>query len=106
MASVRRVILILALLLWGGDWSLLHAQIGGGALTGTVSDQTGQAVPGAVVTATSLATNQSRSSVTSKDGGYVFQGLAPGAYRLHVELTGFRPLTREGVGLATGETVR
>ena len=83
-----------------------HAQIGGGALTGTVSDQTGQAVPGAVVTATSLATNQSRSSVTSEDGGYVFQGLAPGAYRLHVELTGFRPLTREGVGLATGETVR
>ena len=25
---------------------------------------------------------------------------------MHVELTGFRPLTREGVGLATGETVR
>ena len=29
-------------LLSGGDWSLLSAQIGGGALTGTVSDQTGR----------------------------------------------------------------
>ena len=77
MAGVQRAILIVALLLWGGDWSLLSAQIGGGALTGTVSDQTGQAVPGAVVTATSLATNQSRSSVTSDDGGYVFQGSHP-----------------------------
>ena len=30
----------------------------------------------------------------------------PGAYRVRVELSGFRPLVREGVRLATGETVR
>ncbi len=32
--------------------------------------------------------------------------LAPGDYRLDVELAGFKPLRREGVRLATGETVR
>ena len=33
-------------------------------------------------------------------------GLAPGAYRLRLELDGFRSVTREGIRLATGETVR
>ena len=37
---------------------------------------------------------------------YFVAGLAPGAYRVRVELSGFRPLTREGIRLATGETVR
>ena len=77
MAGVRRAILIVALLLSRGDWSLLSAQIGGGALTGTVSDQTGQAVPGAVVTATSVATNQSRSSVTAATAAIRFRGSHP-----------------------------
>ena len=39
-------------------------------------------------------------------GIYVVQGLAPGAIVCEIELTGFRPLTRDGVRLATGETIR
>ena len=30
----------------------------------------------------------------------------PGVYRVSVELGGFRPLTRDGLRVATGETVR
>ena len=37
---------------------------------------------------------------------YVVPGPGPGLYRVRVELSGFRPLTRDGIRLATGETVR
>ena len=83
-----------------------HAQIGASALTGIVRDPRGAAVPGAAVTAVAADTNLPRTAVTGPAGDYVIQGLAPGAYRLDVELRGFKPLTREGVRVATGETVR
>ena len=82
------------------------AQIGAGALAGHVVDQAGAAVPGATVTVTAVGTSLSRTVVTGQTGGYVVPGLAPGSYQIRVELSGFRPLTREGIRLATGETVR
>lgn len=86
--------------------STASAQVGGAALTGDVVDQAGTPVPGATVTVAAVATGASRTTVTNADGGFVVTGLAPGRYRVRVELAGFRPLTREGVELATGETVR
>jgi hypothetical protein len=82
------------------------AQIGAGALAGRIVDQAGAPVPGASVTLTAVATGAARTAFTSADGAYVAAGLASGRYRVRVELAGFRPLTREGVQLATGETVR
>ena len=82
------------------------AQIGAGALTGTVVDQAGATVPGATVTFTEIGTNLSRTTVTSDDGTYRIAGLQPGSYAVRVALDGFRPLVRDGIGLATGETVR
>ena len=83
-----------------------HGQIGGGTITGDVVDQAGAAVPGAALTVTAMGTKWSRTTVTSREGGYVMTGLVPGTYRVSVELTGFRPLTREGITLATGEIIR
>src|SRR5262245_42982406 len=82
------------------------AQIGAGALSGDIVDQAGAAVPGATVTVTDVGRNLSRTVVTSENGSYTVQGLAPGAYQVRVELSGFRPLTRDGVRLSTGETIR
>ena len=82
------------------------AQIGAGTLSGNVVDQAGAVVPGATVTVISARTNGSRFLVTGKQGTYVFGGLLPGAYRVRVEVAGFRPLTREGIQIATGEAVR
>ncbi len=83
-----------------------RAQVGAGALTGIVSDQSGGAVSGATVIVTALATNRVRVATSSTDGGYLVAGLAPGAYNIRVELAGFRSLDRRNVHVATGETVR
>src|SRR5688572_9499403 len=82
------------------------AQIGSAALTGSVLDQARAVLPGATVTVTILATAVSRVAVTGAAGSFAFHGLPPGVYRVHVELAGFRPMTRDGVRLTTGEAVR
>ena len=95
------------MLAWlAGAASPVTGQIGGLALAGIVVDRGGAAVPGATVMVTSVATNLSRTTVTGREGTYVVTGLAPGSYRVRVELSGFRPLIRDDVRLATGETVR
>jgi hypothetical protein len=82
------------------------AQIGGGALAGIVVDQRGSALPGVTLTVVSVGTATPRTTVSDRDGGYVVPGLLPGVYQVRLALNGFRPLTRDGVRIATGETVR
>ena len=84
----------------------LHAQLGSGALTGQVVDQAGTSAPGTLLTVTEVGTRLTRTAVTATDGGYSIPSLPPGTYRVSGELSGFRTVIREGVRLATGETVR
>ena len=86
--------------------SVAHAQVGGGQITGIVSDGAGAAVPGVLVTAIQLATGVTRSVVSSDAGVYTVPGLVPGDYGLDVDLQGFKPIRRRGVRVETGETVR
>src|SRR5262245_21126437 len=81
-------------------------QIGGGSFVGDVRDDAGAAVPGATVTVRAVETAASRTAVTAADGSYRVQGLRPGRYELRVELSGFETVVRNGIGLATGETLR
>ena len=84
----------------------LAAQIGGGAIAGSIVDQAGAVVSGATVTLIAVSTNLSRMAVSNHEGVYVVSALAPGIYRVRIEVNGFRPLVRENIRLATGETVR
>ncbi len=86
--------------------SRMAAQVGSATVIGDVTDQAGATVPGATITAIAVGTRFARASTTGADGRYVIPGLAPGSYDVRIELSGFRPLTRAGVQLATGETVR
>ena len=45
-------------------------------------------------------------AVSTGDGVYTAPSLAPGEYRLDVELAGFKPVRREGIRLSTGEKAR
>ncbi len=82
------------------------AQIGAGTLAGKVVDGAGVAMPGATVTITAAETGVARTAVSGDEGLFVFTALAPGTYRVRIDLDGFRPLTRDGIRLATGETLR
>jgi hypothetical protein len=93
-----------ALVVWFA--ASIQAQLGASALSGQLIDQAGDAVPGVVLTATEVRTALTRTAVTGTDGGYSIPALPPGTYRIRAELSGFRTLIREGVRLATGETVR
>ena len=83
-----------------------HAQVGGGLITGIVTDATGAAVPGATVVAINVDNAASRQTVSSAAGVYTVAGLAPGTYRLEVDLSGFTGVRRQGIQLETGEAVR
>src|SRR5688572_15592981 len=93
-------------LVWWGIAAPGHAQVGAAALSGNIIDQADASVAGAVITATEVGTRLTRATVTATDGGYFIPSLPPGVYRVRVELSGFRPLTRDGIRLATGESVR
>jgi hypothetical protein len=83
-----------------------HAQTAAGEITGVVRDPAGMAVPGATITVTNTRTNLQRVVVSTSDGVYTAASLAPGEYRVDVELSGFKPVRREGIRLATGEKAR
>ena len=82
------------------------AQTAAGEITGLVKDQAGAAVPGATITVTDVRTNLQRVVVSTGEGVYTVASLAPGEYRLNLELSGFKPVRREGVRLSTGEKAR
>jgi hypothetical protein len=58
-------------------------------LTGTVTDASGAAVPGAKVTVSDAKGNPAETVVTDHDGGYLIDGLTPGAYDVKTEAPGF-----------------
>src|SRR5262245_44308196 len=101
---MRRVPSFAALLLTLLFWTpAAGAQDFRGAITGRVSDNQGGRLPGATVTATHLATNVASTANTDSDGGFSLPYLAPGTYRITVELSGFKKLAREGVEVRIGD---
>ena len=65
-------------------------------VTGTVTDEKGAAVPGAVVTLTSEATQTSLTTDTTGSGVYVFDSVQVGIYTLTVEKQGFKKFVSTG----------
>lgn len=75
-----------------------------GTITGTVTDSTGAAVPGAAVTATNTSTNAASAVTSSREGVFVIPALPPGTYRVTIEKTGFKRAEIAGVTLVIGNT--
>ena len=61
-----------------------------GALSGIVSDELGQPIPGATVSASSPSQiGGAQRAVTDADGSFNFPALTPGVYTVKIELSGF-----------------
>jgi hypothetical protein len=86
--------------------SVLLAQQDRGVITGTVKDATGAVVPGAQVTAVHTATNANYKTNTTTSGDFTLPSLPVGAYRLRVEIQGFKAHVQDNVVLAAGGTAR
>jgi hypothetical protein len=82
----------------------VRAQAGASTgLMGRVNDSSGAAVPGVAVTLTHVETGRERTLTTNSTGDWEARFLSPGTYRVTFELTGFKPLRREGVSVSTAE---
>jgi len=74
-----------------------------GRITGTVVDNTGAAVPGAIVTATGPL--GSYSTTSDAKGEYRFLSVTPGTYTVKVELSGFSTVEHTGIIVGIDRTV-
>lgn len=68
-----------------------------GAVTGTVRDSSGSAIPGAKVELREPATNRVREQTTNQAGGYTFASVPPGLYRIAASMSGFRSAVASSV---------
>jgi hypothetical protein len=83
--------------------SLVFAQGFTGTVTGTVKDESGAVLQGAVVTAKHTETGLARSAVTDSSGGYSIPSLPVGAYEITAEEAGFKVEQVRGIDLVVAQ---
>ncbi len=101
--KVRRKVRHVIVFLWCAYAAAASAQETTGTLVGRVKDGQGLIVPGVTVTAT--GGQGDRVTVTDDDGAFTLPFLVPGTYTVRAELSGFSPVTQEGVEVRLGQTV-
>ena len=74
-----------------------------GAIVGSVSDQTGAAIPGAMVTVTNIENGLKRSVTTDDAGRFSFPQLKPGVYAVKAEADRFETQQNNSVAAGLGQ---
>src|SRR6476660_8588216 len=83
---------------------LAQSQAINGTIEGTITDQSGAAMPGVTVTVFNVDTGDSRVVVSNDAGVYRAPLLPLGRYRVSAELQGFRKFEQLGLTLSAGQT--
>ena len=96
----RNVVVMLVALLLPAFGS---AQTPLGAVAGTVLDQSGAVLPGATVTLANMGTGQVMTAVSGGTGAFLFPQVPVGAYKVTVNLEGFRAAEFTDVNVAVGQ---
>ncbi len=85
----------------------LAQNVSSSSIDGVITDQSGAALPGVAVTATSPTLQVPQlTTVTDGQGHYRFLDLPRGTYQLRFELAGFEPLVRTDLTLNAGFAAR
>jgi hypothetical protein len=84
----------------------VYGQAVTGTIFGNVSDSSGGVVASAVVRAVNTDTTETRSTTSDPQGAYLFPALPAGRYRVETEVTGFKKVVRDSVGLGVNQNAR
>jgi hypothetical protein len=76
---------------------------GNGNINGTVTDQTGAAVPNTAIVVVNTDTGVTRTLATNNDGSYTANFLLPGHYEIHIGGNGFGKVDRKNLVLTVGQ---
>jgi len=79
-----------------------NAQVAGGAITGTVTGESGTAVPGVQISVKDVSSGLSRTDVTNAAGVYSVPALAPGSYEMTISASGFTTQLWAGISVTAG----
>ncbi len=82
------------------------AQVTGGTISGSVTDPSGSAVPGASVSILNRAKGESRTATSNDNGFYSVPNLTPGNYDVMVSLAGFKTALQNNLILQVGSPGR
>ena len=93
---IRPLIVILSFVL---GTSALYGQVDTGTILGTIRDNTGAVVPGAIVTVRNEGTSFTQTTTSSAAGTYVFTALKIGKYAVEAEHPGFTKVVHSGLEL-------
>ncbi len=94
----------IAVLLAGGHRAMAQAVFG--QILGTVTDQTGAAIPGATITVTDAAKGTSVTAKSNESGEFAVEHLIPDVYDIKVEMTGFKAYETKGLQLAADSAAK
>jgi hypothetical protein len=101
---LKRALTVFVCALAGLLTSVAKAQfLDQGAITGTVQDQTGAAIPGATVTLESPDTGFKLVGKTDRSGVYVFSPIKIGSYTLSTSAPGFENAVQENITVSLGQ---
>ncbi len=101
---IAQGILVLGLLVASASQARLHAQTTlSGDIAGTVTDQSGSAIPNATVTITNAATGASQVVTSAGNGEFRANLLKPGSYTVSVSAPNFQT-TEEKTLVSVGQT--
>ncbi len=84
----------------------LFGQGSAGSIQGTITDQTGGALGGAMVTVTDVDRGINRALTTDASGGFSAPNLTPGNYKVRAEFKGFKTVERQNIQIEVNQELR
>src|ERR1700739_797039 len=79
----------------------LFAQVNTGRILGTITDQSGGVIAGAMVTVNNTGTGVARTLTTDQAGEYIAPNLLPGTYSVRATSTGFQTFERQKIDVGS-----
>ncbi|MCC7176195.1 MAG: carboxypeptidase regulatory-like domain-containing protein [Bryobacterales bacterium] len=102
--GIRLAVLLSLVILAAGSLPVAAQQFG--EIRGMIRDATGSVIVGATVEVLNAETQQTRRATSTETGDYVVPYLVPGNYAVRAEKSGFKLMTRSGVGVQIGTVSR